>query len=404
VDTDPAEPAYRELLLEWTRSTRSAEGADAVLSADAETAEQQGNFPRALALLEQAALENPKAAYIQNRLDDAPARTTFAFEPISVSGIEPRWGSPVAPGFVVGGVDRAMRVQEGLFALSADDDGVHATALAPMSIPRSCACALFDERRRELVIFGGRDGDFADAKTAEIVNVDTGAREDLDVSVGAADHPVGCQAFWSPATDKGYVFGGLDSSSGFTDATWRYDPATRTVTALDIDGPAARYDAGVHVLDDGDAILVGGMGANSFSARFFSDVWRFDVHNERWTEVPTTSTTLPEGRRYPWTSLAPDESLLLYGFGSDSPRGESVLGDLWIFSFDTGEWAPLDVDGELPAARGFTNNWEGPEGTVARAPVAEDAPAARAEPRRARARPRRSSTRASRRARAPPAP
>jgi hypothetical protein len=306
----------------------------------------------------------------QRREDEAVAgRTTFGFEPLSVEGIEPRWGAPVAPGFVAGGVSPSMRVSDELFALSFHEDegggaGLRGVPVASaLSVPRFCACALFDPGRRELLVIGGRDDRFFDAQSAEIVHVDTGEKTPVDHG-GAALFPVGCQAFFSSSSGKGYIFGGLASGTGFTDRTWRYDPETRAITALEVPGPPARYDAGVHELADGSALLVGGMGGGPFGVRFFSDVWRFDADSERWSEVPTISESVPPGRRYPFSAVSPDESLLLYGYGSDSPRGESVLGDLWSFDLDRGAWAPLDVEGALPDARGFAYRWEGPVGSA----------------------------------------
>lgn len=100
------------------------------------------------------------------------------------------------------------------------------------------------------------------------------------------------------------------------------------------------------------------------SSGFASDVWRFDAAAEVWSEIPVTSSVVPAGRRFPWTAVAPDESILLYGYGSDSPMGDSVLRDLWAFELATGSWSRLAVDGERPVARAFTSNWAGPPGSV----------------------------------------
>ncbi len=295
--------------------------------------------------------------------DNAPKRTTFSFAPIETDGVDARWGAAAVGDFVVGGVDQSMTVTQDIFRLDASDGTMRATPLTTLDTPRYCNCAMFDPNRHELLVVGGRNGTFNDENSAEIVNTETLEHVAIDAN-GAADHPVGCQAFFSPSADKGYVFGGLDSSSGFTGKTWRYDPAAHTLTELSIDGPPARYDAGIHIFDDGTVLLVGGMGLGAFGPIFFSDLWRFDPADETWSQIATTSTDVPQGRRYPWTSLAPDESMLLYGFGSDSGNGSHVLGDLWSFTFDTGAWAQVPVDGERPEARGFTYNWRGPPGSA----------------------------------------
>lgn len=293
--------------------------------------------------------------------DDQPqGRTTFAFEPITVEGLPSRWGAPVAPGLFFGGVNPDMAVQQDVFALTAEPDTLKADVVATMDVPRFCACGIHDENRGELLLVGGRDGAYLDEQSTVLVNLETNEHTPID-HVGAADTPVGCQAFFSKTSDRGYIFGGLTSGVGFSGDTYRYDPEARSITKLDITGPAARYDAGIMELADGSTVLVGGMGMTaSGSPQFFSDVWRFDPVSETWTEIPTTSDTIPQGRRYAWAAMAPDASRLVYGFGSDSPRGESVLGDIWSFDMNTGAWSELEVEGDIPAARGFTYRVAGP--------------------------------------------
>lgn len=163
----------------------------------------------------------------------------FRFEPITVEGIAPRWGAAAVGRYVVSGMDAAMQVSTDVFSLDATDGTVHASLVATLDVPRYCSCALFDPGRNELLVLGGRDDRYADATTAELVDLTTGSVTPVD-DAGAADHPVGCHAFFSPARDRGWIFGGLASSSGFTDQTWRYDPVDHTFTELDTDGPFQR--------------------------------------------------------------------------------------------------------------------------------------------------------------------
>lgn len=109
--------------------------------------------------------------------------------------------------------------------------------------------------------------------------------------------------------------------------------------------------------------MVGGMGLGDNGPIFFSDVWRFDADVEAWRELSAT-TDAPAGRRYPWAALHNEADTLVYGYGSDSARGESMLGDLWRFTLSTGEWQPIVVDGEAPSARGFSYRLPGPPGTA----------------------------------------
>jgi tetratricopeptide (TPR) repeat protein len=67
-DTDPDEPKYQALLKSWPQAARAAATPEAVLFADADAAEKQGNHHKALALMEQALAANQNAAAIHNRV------------------------------------------------------------------------------------------------------------------------------------------------------------------------------------------------------------------------------------------------------------------------------------------------------------------------------------------------
>lgn len=295
--------------------------------------------------------------------DDEPAgRTEFAWRELETPDVVPRWGSTSVDRadatLVLGGVSGAAdAVLDETWVMTTEDNAVQAAPELAMDRARYCHCAMLDEARNELIVLGGRGGDFGDATTAAVIDLANATTEVVEDS-GAADHPVGCQTFFFPALDRGYVFGGLSSTNGtFSGETFRYDAATHTFTALDIPGPPARYDAATHVLDDGTGLLVSGMGRPSLAVTFFQDLWRFDPTAETWTEIAVEGDR-PPGRRYPWSAVSPDESVLLVGYGSDSGMGNTVLGDLWSFSFADGTWAELSLP-DAPTARGFTFRWQG---------------------------------------------
>src|SRR5687768_217556 len=62
--------------------------------------------------------------------DEPVVRTAFSFEPIALDGLPTRWGSPVAPGVFLGGVNEVMTVQADVFTVTSDEDGVHADVAA----------------------------------------------------------------------------------------------------------------------------------------------------------------------------------------------------------------------------------------------------------------------------------
>jgi hypothetical protein len=288
----------------------------------------------------------------------------WRWEEVDVEGVspgssweDPRWGAVSAGPLMIGGVDGAMQATADVLSLDASDGTLRAEVRAQLAVPRYCACAMYDPGRDEVLVIGGRDDRFVEAPSAELLSLATGEPVPLD-AVGADDHPVGCHAFFSPVHDRGWVVGGYGNSAGFGTTTWRYDPAARELVPLDIPGPSGRYDGGVEVLEDGDGLLVGGMGA----AGFDSQVWRFDADAEVWTELSATSDGSPPGRRFPWTAL--HDGALLYGYGTDSPMGTSVLRDLWAFDLATGAWSEVEVEGRRPAARAFAARLPGPEGTL----------------------------------------
>ena len=298
--------------------------------------------------------------------EDVTIQPSFVFEAITLDGIEPRFGASVAGDIVAAGIVGDLEADNGVFAINSDGAVPVASRMQQLAIPRFMACAFFDEERRELIVVGGRDAQYRDTKTAEGIQVDTGERFDVAVESGVASHPIGCQAFWSPTVGVGYVYGGKDSATqGLGGTTYRYDSATRSFDVVTLEGPPARYDASVHVLDDGDGLLIGGMGQDSLSFRRYADLWRFDVTTERWSLLPAASEEdVAPGRRWPWTAVAPDESQVLMGFGTDSPSGDSMLGDLWSFEIASGQWTRIDWDGEVPEPRAFTTRLPGPPGSV----------------------------------------
>ncbi len=289
----------------------------------------------------------------------------------TVSGLTPVWGGIVAQAspkvsYLVGGVSGTSGPVIGsLVKVEQGATGVAATLVTEDLTPRYCGCALVDTTRNELVVVGGRGKGFTETKTAELVNLTTGEVSALDAGA-AASHPVGCHAVFLADRDEGYVFGGVAQSAGFTTQIFRYDPEAHTFTLLDgVTGPAARYDAAFRYPADGGSVwLVGGMGVSGGAAKFYSDVWKFDPAAAMWTEVPTTGAK-PPGRRLPWVAFAGDGGSLFMGYGSDSPQGASMLGDLFRLSLPMGEWSEIGLTGDfMPGKRGFAQWLPGPEGTA----------------------------------------
>ncbi|MCA9570260.1 MAG: hypothetical protein KC656_20595 [Myxococcales bacterium] len=269
-----------------------------------------------------------------------------------VSGVAGVIGAMTAGGHVVGGLRDDLTVSAGVLGMATASPLVLET-VADADVGRFCGCALHDTTRDEVVVFGGRDGDFVRAASAERIDLGSGEVQTL---TGAEDvGTIGCSAVFAEQVGYGYVFGG--GRGPFSADTWRYDPADGTLLLLDAPGPSARYDTATVQLPDGDMLIASGMGDGP---TFHTDVWRFDVDTETWSELATSGDFV--GRRFPFASLGPDAAFLYLGFGSDDPAGQSVLADLWALDLETGAWSPLET--ELPRARGFALSLPGPEGSL----------------------------------------
>lgn len=305
---------------------------------------------------------------------DLPGRTTFGWRAVD-STVTPVWGGFVAEGgarpILVGGVaGTSGPVLDTAEVPVVDGDGIGSEIVA-IDAARYCGCAFVDAGRNELVVVGGRDGRFVDRPTSVVIDLDDGTATPV-AEQGPAEFPVGCVAFFLPATQTGYVFSGLSSTQrAFGAGLFRWDGVARTFVEVAAGtAPAPRYDAAVHVeAAGGSALVVSGMGLSPVGAPLFHrDVWRFDGATETFIEVPTTDP--PPGRRYAWSALADDGDTLVFGLGSDSPQGTTLLGDLWRLQLGAGTWARLDDDASVfdvdtvIAPRGFASRLPGTAGTA----------------------------------------
>ncbi len=304
-------------------------------------------------------------------------RATYGWVAVD-SAVSAVWGAIVAESddgaFLVGGVANDLGpVLPTVERIVPRDDDVVSGDFLTMGEARYCGCAFVDEARRELVVIGGRDGAFRDINTAEIVDLDDGSVTDLG-AVAPAETPVGCQAFVVPSTQQAYVFSGLSSQGArFGDTLYRYDGDARTFSVVDLDAdgggvvPAGRYDGTVAVLDENRVLVFGGMGlAGPGRALFHQDGFIFDGQTETFSPLDVSaSTTKPLGRRYAFSAFHPDSGTLVYGLGSDSAQGQTMMADMWSLDVTSGVWTELVVDNsDAIAARGFAFRLTGTAGSV----------------------------------------
>jgi len=295
----------------------------------------------------------------------------WAAHTVDLDELTPVWGGIVAQesptrAYLAGGLTRSNGfASTKVFRVEQSGADVAVTTVSEEIADRYCGCAILDAARDELVVLGGRNGAFIETPTAELVDLASGAVTALDPS-GAADHPVGCNGVFLPDRDEGYVFGGLAQSGGFTNAIYRYSPIDHSFTEITVAGsaPPARYDGAFrYPVEGGPIYLVSGMGQKGIGAKFYGDVWTFDPATETWAEI-AISGDVPPGRRLPFVAFADDQSAMVMAFGSDSPQGQTMLGDLWRLDLATNTWTQPGFGDAPPSARGFAQWLPGPEGSA----------------------------------------
>jgi len=236
------------------------------------------------------------------------------------------------------------------------------TELMPTSDPgpRYCGCAAWDPDRERLLFIGGRDRSGAEY-APETWELDIAGPTWTQITVPATPlGVVGCAMAY--AAGRMYLFGGGFSESGYSDETFRYDPASPEWVTIEGAGPGARYDAVmVPLADDGPLLMYAG----SFGpegAAFFNDIWLFDPGSETWTEE-TPAGDLGPVRRSPWLPYA-DENGFVAGFGNSGLDADQANGDLAYYDFASHTWTDITPAGG-PGPRSFTQPLAGGPSAVA---------------------------------------
>jgi hypothetical protein len=178
--------------------------------------------------------------------------------------------------------------------------------------PRARHTAVWDSKRKRMVIFGGRYR--AGASGAYTVFNETWSFEPA-----ALDG----QGLWTPLQPTGTLPPGLANA-------------------------AAVYDAA------GDRMLVFG-GNTSISGLTFSPenrLWSLDFAANAWSEVTPTTATRPPARQFHAMALDAQRGRLIVFSGGDANAFTGpFLADLWVFDLAARSWSPLAASGTPPMAR-----------------------------------------------------
>jgi hypothetical protein len=149
---------------------------------------------------------------------------------------------------------------------------------APGPSPRWAHAAVFDPKRRDVVLFGG----FGAGNEIWLFSFKSRTWIRVDAPNGPTPR-ASPNAVADPTRDRIVVFGGV-AAAGVTNEMWAFDLATHAWSTLPT-GPAPRWDAGI-ATDGARAWIYGGFAPGLVG---LDDLWEFDLASNRWTELPEPS-------------------------------------------------------------------------------------------------------------------
>jgi hypothetical protein len=152
-----------------------------------------------------------------------------------------------------------------------------------------------------------------------------------------------------PGTPFNIMFGGVEfnSSEATVGDTWLLDTSMPSWKPLNpASSPAARAYV-VTGVANGEVILFGGMNLKS-PRTFFSDVWRFNLSSNTWTQDDFVLPSVLLPRSFA-AGLVVGNSLFV--FGGFVQALQTVTNDLWSYNIASKQWALLSSNGQAGAPR-----------------------------------------------------
>ncbi|MBI5856094.1 MAG: T9SS type A sorting domain-containing protein [Sphingobacteriales bacterium] len=187
---------------------------------------------------------------------------------------------------------------------------------------------------------------------------------------------------WKDANNTLWLFGGFgfaNSSFGFLNTLWKYDPSSNEWTWIKGDStidqpgnygtqgienasnkPGARYGSQTWTDRNGNLWLYGGYGFDETSSGILNDIWKYDPVTNNWTWIKGDSlveqtgiygvkgvagAANKPGARYVCTSWKDnnDNLWLFGGYGYDEANSGN-LNDLWKYDPVTNQWTWINGD------------------------------------------------------------
>ncbi|KAJ8956844.1 hypothetical protein NQ318_014258 [Aromia moschata] len=154
-----------------------------------------------------------------------------------------------------------------------------------------------------------------------------------------------------------WMFGGYSLSHGPLNDIRLFDTRNLTWMQVTVEStpdakmPMGRYFHGADIVHSKQAIFVfGGLTkkVKKFYNRTLDDFWKFDIQNQRWSEVERGSFWPPAlyGHTLTYYRNSSQESLIVIGGGS--PLG-GFLNLVWEYKLEKEQWQPVYTKGQGPA-------------------------------------------------------
>ena len=203
------------------------------------------------------------------------------------------------------------------------------------------AAGVWESKRNQVVLFGGRAGDSKSDTWLYDPSTDTYIPSTSTTNPSARfSHAMA----YDSANDKVVLFGGGPSTSTFKSDTWIYDPATDSwEQVFPASHPSARKNhAMVYDSSNGVVVLFGGY-YDDGSVTKYQDTWTYNVNTNTWTEM--SSSSKPSAR-------------YAVGMAYDSKNGVTVLfggyddasdDETWTYDAGSDSWTQKSPASSPPA-------------------------------------------------------
>ncbi len=126
------------------------------------------------------------------------------------------------------------------------------------------------------------------------------------------------------------------------------------VTEAICEPPSARASSTViaNPANDNELFLFGGEYFNGAVAKFFNDLFVYNINRDEWKYVTSPNTPLPRSG-HAWTRGGNAGGIYLFGGEFSSPKQGTFYhyNDFWRLEPSTREWTKLEIKGKGPPAR-----------------------------------------------------